>query len=388
MHVFRRTATAISLLALAAAGLATTAHGAYAQEDVVGHVYVDNNVSGPNTVSAFDRHADGSLTLLPGSPFAAGGTGTGKGLSSQGAIQLSDNGRYLLVADAGSNQISVLRIGQEGALRPVEGTPVWSRGVSPVSIAVHDDLVYAANNAGPTPNIAGFTLNSGGHLRPLNDSPVPVPAGFTPGDVLFNRTGTNLVVTLLGPQFASPSATASYSVNDDGELTAAAGSPFHVKNAGTIGAEFRPTNPAQLFISNAHDGPLAGSISAFNVERDGIVTAIGAPVPDNQTAPCWVEISHDGRYLFTTNTASSSVSSYSIAADGSLTLIGSTTLRNPTGIGAIDLRLDPSGHYLYVTDAGLHAVTAFAVSGGNLTELASSPFATFTGGSLSGIVVD
>ena len=388
MHGFRHTATALGLFTCAVTGLAAAPHGAQAEGELVGHVYVDDNVAGANTVSAFDRHSDGSLTRLSGSPFEVGGAGTGKGLSSQGAIQLSDDGRYLLAVDAGSNQISVLRIHPDGSLRPAEGSPVWSGGTSPVSIAVHEDLVYVANNGGTSPNITGFRLNPGGHLQPLDDSTVPVPAGFTPADVLFNATGSNLVVTLLGPQFASPAATASYAVGEDGRLTAAADSPFHVKNAGTIGAAFRPTDPSQLFISNAHDGPLAGSVSAFHVSADGTLTAIGSPVGDGQTAPCWVEISRDGQYLYTTNTGSSSISSYSVAADGRLSLIGSTPLRNPNGIGALDLRLDPSGHFLYVTDSGLHAVTAFAVSGGNLTELPSSPFATAAGGSPTGIVVD
>ena len=43
--------------------------------------------SGANTIAAYARHTDGSLTALPGSPFAAGGSGLGRGLGSQGAIQ-------------------------------------------------------------------------------------------------------------------------------------------------------------------------------------------------------------------------------------------------------------------------------------------------------------
>lgn len=383
MHLFKRMAAMVGLLALAATGWATAAHGVYAKEGVAGHVYVDNNVNGPNTVSAFNRNADGSLTLSPGSPFSIGGQGVGHGLSSQGPIQLSADGRYLLAADAGSNQVSVLRIKADGPLRPVEGSPVSSGGISPVSIAVHGNLVYVANNGG-TPNISGFTLNAGGHLRPLDGSTQTIPSGFTPGDVLFNGTGTNLVVTLLGPLFSSASATASYVVGNDGRLTVAAGSPFHVTNAGTIGADFNPTDPSQLFVSNAHDGPGNGSISQFSVAADGTVAQIGSPVGDLQTAPCWVDISRDGRYLFTTNTASSSISSFSVSS--SLTLIGSTP--QAAGAGPIDLRLDPTGSFLYVTDSGLHAVSVFVVSKGTLTELGSSPFATSGGGSPAGIVVD
>ena len=86
---------------------------------VVGHVYVDDNTAGTNTIGAFDRHADGSLTPDAGSPFTAGGAGTGAGLASQGAIQISPDGRFLIAVDAGSNQISVLRIKHDGSLRLV-----------------------------------------------------------------------------------------------------------------------------------------------------------------------------------------------------------------------------------------------------------------------------
>jgi len=69
---------------------------------VVGHTYVNDNTVGVNTVAGFDRHADGSLTPLSGSPFTIGGAGLGRGLGSQGAIQATPDGRYLLAVDAGS----------------------------------------------------------------------------------------------------------------------------------------------------------------------------------------------------------------------------------------------------------------------------------------------
>src|SRR6266550_5675170 len=103
------------LLGLAAAAAAAVAVPASASASaqaspVVGHVYVNDNTAGTNTIGAFDRHADGTLTPQAGSPFAAGGAGTGAGLASQGALQISPDGRFLIAADAGSNQISVLRI--------------------------------------------------------------------------------------------------------------------------------------------------------------------------------------------------------------------------------------------------------------------------------------
>ena len=142
---------------------------------VVGHVYVNDNTAGANTVAAFNRHADGTLTPEAGSPFAAGGAGTGAGLSSQGALQISPDGRFLIAADAGSNQVSVLRIRPDGSLRLVPGGVRASGGVLPVSIAIHGDLVYVANSGTGGSNYTGFRLAGDGRLRPIPGSTVSLP---------------------------------------------------------------------------------------------------------------------------------------------------------------------------------------------------------------------
>jgi 6-phosphogluconolactonase len=383
MRVFTRITRTTSLLALVATAATIAAGSASAASDVVGHLYVNDNTAGTNTISAFERHADGSLTPLQGSPFAAGGAGTGKGIGSQGALQITSDGNYLLAVDAGSNQISVLRINSDGELRPVGGGPVSSGGIEPVSIAVHAGLVYAANAGNGGSNYTGFTLNPGGHLRPLAGSTVPLPDGSSPGDVLFNSDGTRLVGNRVGTSLID-----SFTVGGDGLLTAAAASPFAAQGLGPFGSEFRPTDPTQLFVSNAHNvGAGTGTISAFSDAADGTLTSIGSsPFPDFQTAPCWVEISHDGQILFTVNTASGSISRYAIAANGSLSLLGSTPL-STTGAGAEDARLGPNGNTLWVVDTGARAISAFAVDGGNLTELPSSPTALPAGSAPFGIVV-
>src|SRR5204862_4642976 len=116
-------------------------------------------------------------------------------------------------------------------------------------------------------------------------------------------------------------------IGPDGRLTAAAGSPFAAQRIGPFGSGFSPTNDNQLFVSNAHDGANAGSVSVYDVAADGALTAIaGSPFADLQTAPCWVAISPDGRTLFAVNTGASSISSYGVAADGTLTLASSTAM--------------------------------------------------------------
>jgi 6-phosphogluconolactonase (cycloisomerase 2 family) len=372
-------AVAVPAGASAAAGASTT--GA---SPVVGHVYVDDNTAGTNTIGAFDRHADGTLTPQPRSPFPAGGAGTGTGLASQGAIQITPDGRFVIAVDAGSNQISVLRILGDGSLRLVPGGVVSSGGILPDSIAVNGDLVYVANSGNGGSNYTGFQLRPNGRLDPIPGSTVTLAANAAPADVLFNGTGTNLVGTEVGTSVID-----SFAVGRDGRLTAAPASPFPAQGFGPFGSEFRPTNPGQLFVSNAHNvGPGTGTISAYADSSNGTLTpAAGSPFADQQTAPCWVEITHDGQFLFTVNTGSGEISRYQIASDGTLTLLGSTPVGKTGGVGATDARLSPDGRYLYVNESRIGAVGAFAVNGGNLTELGTSPFALPVGATPAGIVV-
>src|SRR5947209_19106059 len=108
-------------LALALTGAISASASAAHTSFVTGHLYVNDNTQGVNTIAAFDRHADGTLTPIAGSPFETGGAGTGKGIGSQGAPQVSPDGRYLLAVAAGSNQISVLRIKPDGAPGTLRG---------------------------------------------------------------------------------------------------------------------------------------------------------------------------------------------------------------------------------------------------------------------------
>jgi 6-phosphogluconolactonase len=354
--------------------------GASPASPVVGYTYINDNTATVNTVAGFARHADGSLTALPGSPFDIGGAGLGAGLSSQGAIQATPDGRYLLAVDAGSSQISVLKVTWNGVPQLV-GQPVSSGGAEPVTIAISRGLVYVGNAGAGGSNFTGFRLHFDGSLTPLPGSTYSVPAAAGVADVLFNSTGTRLVGTLV-----NSSQIDSFVVRPDGRLRAAAGSPFTAQGLGQIGAEFSPTRPHQLFVSNAHNGAGLGTVSAFRDGFGGELSSVGSsPYPDGQTAPCWVEISRDGRYLFAVNTASSNISSYAINPDGSLTLIGSTPIRD--GGGDVDARLSPDGRTLSVDGAGSHIVSVFAVHGGTLTELPSSPTPLPAGSAPAGIAV-
>ena len=268
MRLLSHMSLSFAVLAVVLAGPANaSAHDRTARGGAghrTGYVYLDNNTAGTNTISGFTRGANGALTALPGSPFVAGGAGLGAGIASQGAIRTGDDGRYLLAVDAGSNQISVLRIGADGSLTPVPGSPFASGGVEPDSIAVNNGLVYVSNTGAGGSNYTGFTLSPGGQLQPIAGSTVTLPDGSGPGDVVLNGDNTKLV----GAQ-VNTSLIDSFRLNRDERPHAAHGSPFAAQGVGPFGSEFRPTNPDQLFVANAHNDVALGTtghgtISAFN----------------------------------------------------------------------------------------------------------------------------
>ncbi len=388
-----------ALLVLAAATAVVAAGGAAASPTVphtsavVGHVYVNDNTAGANTVAGWDRHADGTLTSIAGSPFSVGGAGGGHADASQGSLQLSSDGHYLLAVDAGSNQISVLRINHNGSLTAAPGSPVSSGGVDPVSIGVHQHLVYVAN-AGPgasvgDTNYTGFRLDGGGHLKPLADSTYVLPNDSKPGQILFNGNGRKAVGTRI-----ATSEVDSFTVDHAGRLVPASGSPYDAQafspaqGWGQLGSEFSPTNPNQLFVSDAHTSgggaAFPGLVSSFIDGSGGALTPLGAPVANDGGAACWIEVSHNGKFLFDVNTASASISSYSIGQGGTLTFLQSTGSGEISG-GAEDARLSPDGHTLWVVESGGNGVTGFTVQGGTLTPLTSAIGPA--GATPSGIVV-
>jgi 6-phosphogluconolactonase (cycloisomerase 2 family) len=335
----------------------------------VGYVYVNDNTPGANTITGLARWADGRLTPLRGSPFAIGCCGTGAGVGSQDGLMWSNDHRFLLAVNPGSNSIAVLGVDLNGRLTPVPGSPFASGGSGPVSIAVHNQLVFVANAGVGGSNYTGFTLGVDGSLKPITGSTFAVADGASLGDVIFSADGSRLVGVRV-----DPSTIDSFAVDASGHLTPAPGSPFKAQGAGPFGSQFLPTGGSQLFVSNAHDGPGKGTVSAFNVAADGTLAPVaGSPYANQQTAPCWVAISPDGKLLFAANTMSDSVSTYSIDSDGGLTLIGNTTLSGGPKLGATETRVDPSGHFLYVLEGSTNALSILAINGTTLMELPNSP---------------
>jgi 6-phosphogluconolactonase len=353
-----------------------------------GFVYVNNNSAGTNAVSAFRRHHDGRLSPVAGSPFATGGAGTGAPVATQGAVQLALGGRFLLVVNPGSNEISSFKVKRDGHLQLVGAAP--SHGVAPGSLTVRGSLVYVANTGPVGANYTGFWLGRNGRLYHLPWSTYRLPADAYPGEVLLSPDGRQLIGIRTGGTATQPtigpSLIDSFRVGFLGSLRRVEGSPFASQRIGPIGAAFSPKNASQLFVTNAHDGPGLGSVSGYWVGHWGRVTPIdGSPFANDQTATCWIDITRDGRTMVVVNTGTPSLSTYRISHDGSLELQGSVGFR--AAMAPFDVGLSPNDRFAYVVDAAADVVHGFSLEGGTLTELPGSPTAVPGAGAAFGIAV-
>src|SRR3989440_8827991 len=111
-----------------------------AAADAPGAVFALTNQVAGNSVATFARAADGSLTWA--GSVATGGTGAGSGLGSQGALALSDDGRWLFAVNAGSNDISAFRVSPRGLRLTSRVASGWGWAIS---VTVHGDLAFVLN---------------------------------------------------------------------------------------------------------------------------------------------------------------------------------------------------------------------------------------------------
>lgn len=158
--------------------------------EVFNGVFVQTNEHGTNRVFAFRRGADGALTEAGDWPTGGAGLGAAH-LGSQGSVILTADGRFLLVTNAGSDDISVFAIGD--GLSLVQTTP--STGIAPMSVTEHDGLVYVLNTGDPS--LVGFTVDETGlHFVPGSRRDLLAPAD--PAQVGFSPDGNTVVVTQRG----------------------------------------------------------------------------------------------------------------------------------------------------------------------------------------------
>lgn len=308
-----------------------------------GAVFTISNETTGNRVLAFARAGDGSLGEQVAYP--TGGMGTGDSLGSQGALVLTDDHRFLLAVDAGSNEISSFAV--SGAVLALRDR-VSSGGVRPVSVTARRGLVYVVH-AGGANDVVGFALDQRGGLHALSGARHVLSAeSVGPAQVELSPDARELVVTEKTTNKIDVFRVGAFGRLDRAVYADAAGqTPF--------GFEF--TSRGDIVVSEAG----TTSASSYAIGKRG-ASLIAGPISNTQMAPCWVVVGRDDRHAYVANAGSASISSYGIARSGEITLENARAGELGEGGLPLDMALSASGRTLYVLDRGNGSVASFDVA--------------------------
>ena len=254
---------------------------------------LSNQVAG-NAVIAYDRAADGTLSL--DASYPTGGLGTGAGLGSQNAVVVDDSGRHVYAVNAGSDTITSFDVTRDG-LRRV--STVSSGGDVPISVSVEGSLVYVLNT-GSGGNVSAFRTFAG-HLFALPGSTRGLSGtAADAAQVSISPNGRQLVVTEKA-HLADRRLLAQRVRLRDRRAPS-------VPSSGSVPFGFSFTPSGRLAVSEA--GPSAAS--TYTLGSSGLRTVSGS-VANTEAAACWLVVTADGRFAYTGNGGGSlSISGYQV----------------------------------------------------------------------------
>jgi hypothetical protein len=321
-----------------------------------------DNIAG-NQVVAYQRSDDGTLALAGTyNTGGAGGVLNGSAvdhLASQGSLTYDQHNSLLYAVNAGSNSVSVFSVqGDHLSLRQ----QISSGGTFPVSVAVHNGLVYVLNAEGGG-SVQGY-VSFLGRLYPLPGSNrnlgLTIPTDttqftHTPGQVAFSPDGSQLIVTTK----ANGNDIDVFHVGFFGELSSA---PVVNSEPGAVPFGVTFDSAGHLVVAESSTD---AAVATFTLNGNGSLTSLRT-VPTGQAATCWVAPARG--FFYASNAGSASVSTYQTSLGGQLSLLGQTG----TDAGTVDASASDGGQYLYVQTGGSGIVDEFQVNGnGSLTSLGS-----------------
>ena len=323
-----------------------------------GAVFTETNAVAGNAVVAFARAEDGSLRYAGTFPTGGQGIGgTNDPLTSQYALLLSADAKLLFVVNAGSNSVSTFRV--DGAHLSLVGTTA-SGGQLPTSLAIAHHTLYVLNATSNT--VSGFTIGEDGSLAPNAAASAALAPGADGGAaVRASRDGQWLVVTEKGSRTIDV-----FPVSGSGAL----GAVVRNVSSGVSPFGFDFVSGDRIAVSEA--GSAAASL--YDISNEGGLLVESASVStQGQAAPCWLIATTSGRFAYTANAGSGTISGYRVGATGALTLINANGVTGSTGAGTtpLDLDLSRGDKYLYVLESAAGRIGGFAVGAdGGLSPLA------------------
>ncbi len=376
-------------LGLLCAGLALCLPAAAPGAAADRYVYVSNGLGGTSqNVSAYRIGANGALVQLSGSPFATGA-------ATQEGMAITPDAGHLYVASFGTNQVMKFNVQANGglaglqALNPGGTTFSTPLGVAP---APDGDTLFTWNHGD---SIAVTTINADGTLTNIGGSPFTVVAGFTnPFAGSVAPDGEHLYVPFenTNPGGGAPDRSGVYTVAPNGALsnvqTVITGGPA-AADGNPFGSGVTPDGRF-VYISAPEDQATVGDIYGFSVSPiTGLLSAIpGSPfnVTPGGSHPLTIAISPDGEQLYVATRQTNAVKAYNVnQINGSLSAIGAFATGGTNGKS---LALTPDGKRLYVSNQVSDNVSGFAVNAnGSLSLLPGSPYPAGDSPDLESIVI-
>jgi len=317
-------------------------------------------------VYAYTIGANGALTAIQGSPFAAGAL-----LSS---VKADPSGHFLYAADQSNSQAYSFSINQANGALSAIGTP-QPTGVNPFAAAM-DPLgrfYYTADISDGT--VAGFKIAADGTLSPIAGSPITVfPNGGSPSDVAVDPSGRYLVAV-----DSNDFLTATFAIDPaQGTLTPIKSYYSRLPFSLALVSGSIPVSPRPMFLYTANRN--SANISGFSVNP-----ATGELTPLPQVTFPAIQLTDSlqtdpyGRFVFVTNAAfvGATAQSYTVdSASGTLTPTNPPTQPAGDDPETNNLAIDPGGYFLFSPAFDENDVWSYTIdqNSGALTLVTQGPF--------------
>jgi 6-phosphogluconolactonase len=321
-------------------------------QDGTGAVFAMTNSVNKNEVIAYRRAADG--TLREEGRFATGGRGSGGNndpLESQGSLTLSQDHSLLFAVNAGSGTLSVFKV-HHSSLSLVD--KVISGGSEPNAVAQHGNVVYVLNVGGSS-NVVGFTLQDDKLKQIPNSSRFLSTNNSGAGGLAFSPDGRFLIVVERLTNNIDV-----FTVRGDNTL-----SPIVVNPSigpGAFSVAFAPTGTALVSETGPSNVPNGSAISSYAIAGNGTVSPISTSLPTLGAANCWNVVTPDGKFVYTSNAGTSTISGFAIGNTGALTALPGTIVgTNPAGSTNLDIAVTADGKFVYTLNSVAGSIGIFAV---------------------------
>jgi 6-phosphogluconolactonase len=244
-------------------------------------------------------------------------------------------------------------------------------------------FVYANNDVSSANTVSGFSSDSNGVLTQITGSPFATGGGGTGGGAL----GASRI-TVAGGKFlyASNGGThniGAFSINPaTGVLTPVAGSPFSDGASAGFATISLAASPNGQFLFAGVDSNT--TIVTFSIGADGSLTELSSVILTEP--PAGMKVSGDGKYLAVSLPnlgIFGAVAMFSIASNGALTMINGAPLESTGPMGSLsDVDIDCAGGFVFAgtLTSGPATVDVFSIgSGGVLSAAPGSPFSAGPG---------